>query len=140
MRGKHKENKNKVKLKLDKYEGPLTRRKRKQLHTSKSEEIIHDEKDKLLEMAERNEEIHEGPHEERREGPHEERQEERRHEEDINDGMRRFRNPRRMRDSPLDMRGEQHELPILPKGTLKEFSGDGTINAKIHVDLFSRCL
>lgn len=41
-----------------------------------------------------------------------------------------------MRDSPLDLRGEQHELPILPKGTLKEFFGDGTINAKRHVDLF----
>jgi hypothetical protein len=31
---------------------------------------------------------------------------------------------------------EQHELLILTKGTLKEFSGDGTIDAKRHVDLF----
>jgi hypothetical protein len=50
--------------------------------------------------------------------------------------MRRFINPKRIRDSPLDLRGEQHELPILPKGTLKQISGDGTIDAKIHVDLF----
>jgi len=43
---------------------------------------------------------------------------------------------RRIRDSPLDLRGKQHELPVLPKGTFKAFSGYGTINAKRHVDLF----
>jgi hypothetical protein len=41
---------------------------------------------------------------------------------------------RRVRDSPLNLRGEQHELHVLPKGTLKTFSGDGTIDAKSHVD------
>jgi len=87
-------------------------------------------------MAEINEERCEGPHEERHEGPCEERWEERRHEEDINDGMIRFRNPRRMRDSPLDLLGEKHEFHVLPKVTLKTFSRDGTIDAKRHVDLF----
>jgi hypothetical protein len=48
----------------------------------------------------------------------------------------RYRNLRRVRDSPLNLRGEQHELPVLPKGTLKTFSRDGTIDAKRHVDLF----
>jgi hypothetical protein len=90
----------------------------------------------ILEMEERNEERREGPYEEIHEGPHEERQEEVRCEEERNEGTRRLRNPRRMRDSPLDLCGEQHEFPILPNGTLKEFSGDGKINAKRHVDLF----
>jgi hypothetical protein len=31
--------------------------------------------------------------------------------------------------------GEQHELHVLPKGTLKTFSRDGTFDAKIHIDL-----
>jgi hypothetical protein len=49
----------------------------------------------------------------------------------------RYRIPRRrVRDSPLNLQGEQHELPILPKGTLKTFSGDGVIDPKRHVDLF----
>jgi hypothetical protein len=30
----------------------------------------------------------------------------------------------------------QHELPILPKGTLKEFSQEGEINVKRHLHLF----
>jgi hypothetical protein len=68
-------------LKLDKYKGPITRSKSKQLHTSESEKHILDEKEKLLDMAERNEERHEEPHEERCEEPHEERWEERRREE-----------------------------------------------------------
>ena len=66
-----------------------------------------------------------------REEIHEERWEERRHED-----RRIFRNLRRMRYSPLDLQGEQHELPLLPKGTLKTFSRDGTIDAKRHIDLF----
>jgi len=41
-----------------------------------------------------------------------------------------------MRDYPLNLRSEQHEPPILPNGTLKEFYRDGTINTKINVDLF----
>jgi hypothetical protein len=86
-------------------------------------------------MAGRNEERHEEPQEEPRREPHEERQGGRGGGRRNQEG-RRFGNPRRMRDSPLDLLGEQHELPILPKGTLKEFSGDGTIDAKRHVDLF----
>jgi hypothetical protein len=31
---------------------------------------------------------------------------------------------------------EEHDLPILPKGTMKEFSEDRTIDAKRHLDLF----
>jgi hypothetical protein len=45
-------------------------------------------------------------------------------------------NRRRIRDSPLNILGEKHDLPVLPKGTLKEFSGDGTIDAKRHLNLF----
>jgi hypothetical protein len=53
-----------------------------------------------------------------------------------NQGIPGFGNRRRVRDSPLNLMGEQHELPVLPKGTLKEFSGDGTIDAKRHLHLF----
>jgi hypothetical protein len=48
----------------------------------------------------------------------------------------RFENPRRIRDSPLNLLGEKHDLPVLPKGTLKEFSGDGAIDAKRNLHLF----
>jgi hypothetical protein len=52
-----------------------------------------------------------------------------------NQGIPGFKN-RRVRDSPLNIIGEQHELLVLPKGTLKEFSGDSTIDAKRHLYLF----
>jgi len=48
----------------------------------------------------------------------------------------RFENRRRVTDSPLNLLGEKHDLFVLPKGTLKEFSGDGAINAKRHLHLF----
>jgi hypothetical protein len=48
----------------------------------------------------------------------------------------RFENPRRIRDSPLNLLGEKHDLSVLPKGTLKEFSGDGAIDAKRNLHLF----
>jgi hypothetical protein len=49
----------------------------------------------------------------------------------------RYRIPRRrVRDYPLNLQGEKHELPILPRGTLKTFSRDGAIDQKIHVYLF----
>jgi hypothetical protein len=53
-----------------------------------------------------------------------------------NQGIPRFENKKRVRDSPLNLIGEQHELPVLPKGTLKEFSGDEEIDAKRHLHLF----
>jgi hypothetical protein len=53
-----------------------------------------------------------------------------------NQGIPGFGNRRRVRDSPLNLMGEQHELPVLPKGTLKEFVRDGTIDAKRHLHLF----
>jgi hypothetical protein len=42
-------------LKMDKYKGSITRSKSKQLHISKSEKYILDEKEKLLDMEERRE-------------------------------------------------------------------------------------
>jgi hypothetical protein len=53
-----------------------------------------------------------------------------------NQGILGFGNRRRVRDSPLNLMGEQHELPIPPKGTLKEFLGDRKIDAKRHLHLF----
>jgi len=41
----------------------------------------------------------------------------------------------RVRDSPLNIIGDKHDLPVLPKGTLKEFSGDKAIT-KRHTHLF----
>jgi hypothetical protein len=54
----------------------------------------------------------------------------------INQGILGFENRRRVRYSPLNILGEQHDLHVLPKGTLKEFSGDGAIDAKRHLHLF----
>jgi hypothetical protein len=48
----------------------------------------------------------------------------------------RFENRRRVRDFPLNLLGEKHDLSVLPKGTLKEFFGDGEIDAKRHLHLF----
>jgi hypothetical protein len=53
-----------------------------------------------------------------------------------NQGIPGFENRRRVRDSPLNIIGEKHELSVLPKGTLKEFSGDEAINANRHLHLF----
>jgi hypothetical protein len=36
----------------------------------------------------------------------------------------------------LNLLGEKHDLPVLPKGTLKEFSRDREIDAKRHLHLF----
>jgi hypothetical protein len=38
--------------------------------------------------------------------------------------------------SPLDILREKHDLPVLPKCTLKSFSVDKTIDAKRNLDLF----
>jgi hypothetical protein len=53
-----------------------------------------------------------------------------------NQGILGFGNRRRVRDSPFNIIGEQHEVPILPKGIVKEFSRDGTMDAKRHLHLF----
>jgi hypothetical protein len=47
-----------------------------------------------------------------------------------NQGILGFGNRRRVRDSPLNIMGEQHKIPVLPKGTLKEFFGDGTVDER----------
>jgi hypothetical protein len=36
----------------------------------------------------------------------------------------------------LNLLREKHDLPVLPKGTLKEFSGDKEIDAKRNLHLF----
>ena len=53
-----------------------------------------------------------------------------------NQGNLGFENRRRVRDSPLNIIGEKHDLLVLSKGTLKEFSGDRAIDAKRHLHLF----
>jgi hypothetical protein len=111
-------------LKLDKYKGPITRSKIKQLFVLRSENHIHGIS---LDMAERNEQLREETHEERQGGGRDVA----RNQENL-----RFENRRRIRDSPLNLLGEKHDLPVLPKGTLKEFSEDGAIDAKRHLHLF----
>jgi hypothetical protein len=78
-------------------------------------------------MVERNEQPRSEHHEERKGGGRDAGR---------NHGNPGFENQRRVRDSPLNIIGEQHDLPVLPKGTLKEFSRDGAIDAKRHLHLF----
>ena len=66
-------------------------------------------------MAERNEQPQGENHEERQGGERDAAR---------NQGIPGFGNRRRVRDSPLNLIGEQNELLVLPKGTLKEFYGD----------------
>jgi hypothetical protein len=109
---------------LDEYKGPITRSKSKQLFVLRSEKFDPETSSK---MAARDEQPRNEHHEERQGG-----------ERDVtrNQGIPGFGNRRRVRDSPLNLIGEQHELHVLPKGTLKEFSRDGTIDAKRHLHLF----
>jgi len=113
---------------LDKYKGPITRSKRKQLCILRSGKYI---PKTSLEIVGRNEQ----PREEPRREPHEERQEGGggggRNQENLI-----FGNWRRVRHSPLNILGEKHDPNVLPKGTLKEFYGDETIDAKRHLNLF----
>jgi hypothetical protein len=111
-------------LKLDEYKGPITRSKSKKLSVLRSEKYDPKTSSKM-------EVIDEQPRKEN----HEERQGGER-DDARNQGIPEFGNRRRVRDSPLNIIGEKHELPILPKGTLKEFSGYGTIDAKRHLHLF----
>jgi hypothetical protein len=80
-----------------------------------------------LEMAVRDEQPQNEHHEERQGG-----------ERDVgrNQGILGFGNRRRVRYSLVNLIGEQHELHVLPKSTLKEFSGDRTIDAKRQLHLF----
>jgi len=83
-------------------------------------------------MARRNEESHEEPREEPQRENHEERQG------GGGGGINQegiiFGNRRIIRDSPLDLQGDQHDLPILPERNLKEFFRDWTIDAKRHLN------
>jgi hypothetical protein len=96
-------------LKLDEYKGPITRSKSKQLFILRSEKHI---PGTSPDMAEINEQPRDEHHEDRQGGG-------------IyvarNQETLRFENRRRIRYSPLNLVGEQHDLPVLPKGTLKEF-------------------
>jgi hypothetical protein len=111
-------------LKLDKYKGPINKIKRKKLSIIESE---NSSPEVFPDMAERNKQ----PWNEH----HEERQGDGR---DVarNQGNLEFENQRRVRDSPLNFIGEKNDLPVLPKGTLKEFPRDRAINAKRHLHLF----
>jgi hypothetical protein len=111
-------------LKLDEYKGPNTRSKRKKFFSSGSEKPI---PGISLDMVAIDEQPRDENHEERQGGGR-----------DVarNKRIPGFENRRRVRDSPLNIIGEQHELPVLPKGTLKEFSEDRAIYAKRHLHLF----
>jgi hypothetical protein len=111
-------------LKLDEYKGPIIRSKSKQFSIVRIEKHI---PRISLDMADRNEQPRDEHHEERQGG---ERYAAR------NQENLRFKNRRRIRDSPLNLLGEQHDLHVLPKGTLKKFYGDGAIDAKRHMHLF----
>jgi hypothetical protein len=59
------------------------------------------------------------------------------HEERCEERCERHRNiRRRVRYFPLNLQGEQHQLPTLLQGTLLVFSRDGAIYPKRHMDLF----
>jgi hypothetical protein len=100
-------------LKLDEYKGPITRSKRKQIFILRSENNI---PRISLDMTERNEQPRDVHHEERQGGGRDAA----RNQENL-----RFENRRRIRDYPLNILGEQNDLPIIPNGNLKEFFGDG---------------
>jgi hypothetical protein len=96
-----------LELKLDKYKGPITKIKSKKLCILGSGKHIPEISPKL---AGRNEEPRREPHEERQGGG--------------GGGGRNqegliFGNQRRLIYYPLNLRGEKHGLPIIPKGTLK---------------------
>jgi hypothetical protein len=111
-------------LNLDEYKGPITKSKSNKIRILRSENHIPGTSSN---MEKRNEQLHEEPHEERQGGGRDVA----RNQENL-----RFENRRRIRDSPLNIIGEKHNLPVLPKGTLKEFSRDGKIDAKRHLHLF----
>jgi hypothetical protein len=111
-------------LKLNEYKGPIARSKRKKLFILKSEKPI---LGISSDMEKRNEQPRDKNHEERQGVGRDAAR---------NQGNPRFENRRRVRDSPLNIIGDQHDLPVLPKGTLTEFFGDGEIDEKRHLHLF----
>jgi len=111
-------------LKLDKYKGPITRSKIKKIFVLRSGNIICGI---FPDMEKRNEQPRDENHEEIQGGGRDATR---------NQGNPGFENRRRVRDSPLNIIGEKHDLPVLAKGTLKEFYGDGAIDAKRHLHLF----
>jgi hypothetical protein len=103
---------------LESYKGPLTRSKSKKLEIHQETQSSKYEASGIIIMGDREEQRNEIPNEER------ERNE-------------RQRNPRRRaRSSPLNLQGEQHQLPTLPQGILPIFSGDGIMDPKNHMDQF----
>jgi hypothetical protein len=111
-------------LKLDKYKVPITRSKSKQLFILRSKNHI---PGISPDMEEINEQLQEEAHEDRQGGGRDSAR---------NQESLRFENQRIIKDSPLNILGEQHDLLVLPKGTLKEFSRDKAIDAKRHLHLF----
>jgi hypothetical protein len=99
---------------MESYKGLITKSKRKQPQVPKVGEIYTNKKGRHPVMGDRQErngnpEIHEERHKSPR---------------------------RRVRNSPLNIQGEQHQLPTLPQGALPTFSRDGVMDPKRHLDLF----
>jgi hypothetical protein len=109
---------------LVKYKGPITQSKSKQLFVPRSENFDSETSSKMVKRDEQPQIEH---HEERQGGERDAAR---------NQGIPRFGNRRRVRESHVNLMGEQHELSVLPKGTLKKFFGDGTIDEKRHLHLF----
>jgi hypothetical protein len=105
------------------HKGPITRSKSKQIYVLRSEKYSPEVSSNMVVRDEHPRDEH---HEERQGGGR-----------DVvrNQGIPGFGN-RRVRYSPLNIIGEQHGLPVLHKGTLKDFCRDGTIDAKRHMYLF----
>jgi hypothetical protein len=108
----------KIKKRLETYKGSITRSKSKQIEICEVEQSSKTEKKETQAMGDREE----------RNGVLEINREER------ND---RNRIPqRRARNMPLNLRGEQHQLPTLPQGVLPICSGDRVMDPKRHMDQF----
>jgi hypothetical protein len=111
-------------LKLEEYKGPITRRKIKKLFILRSENHV---PGISPDMEERNEQPRDNLREERQGGGRDAKR---------NQGNPRFENQRRVRDSPMNLICEKHDLPVLPKGALREFFRDGSIDMKRNLHLF----
>jgi hypothetical protein len=109
---------------MEKYKGPITRSKSKQLFVLRSEKSDPKTSSKMAVRDKQPRNEHNG---ERQGGERDATR---------NQGIPVFGNRRRVTYFPLNIIGEKHELPILHKGTLKEFSGCVTIDAKRHMHLF----
>jgi hypothetical protein len=99
-------------LKLDEYKGPIIRSKSKKISILRSEKSI-------LKVSPHMEVRDEQPQDEH----HEERQGGGRYS-TRNQGIPGFNNRRRVRDSLINIIGEKHEIPVVAKGNLQEFSAN----------------